>query len=121
MGITMTVFTIGAPLGGGWNARPVMRSISRSIRVMGYGLTIDLDPSPQPSPTRGEGAHRPSNLLNGINLICPVQSCLKKYFCSGLTQITSISLAVSSPRGAYRDRHGRGAGCGGRGSAKRVT
>src|ERR1700694_3247199 len=117
----MTVFTIGAPLGGGWNARPVMRSISRSIRVMGYGLTIDLDPSPQPSPTRGEGAHRPRNLLNGINLIGPVQSCLKKYFCSGLTQITSISPAVSSPRGAYRDRHGRGAGCDGRGSAKRVT
>src|ERR1700682_2163616 len=45
----------------------------------------------------------------------PVQPLLQKYFCSPLTQITSISPAVSSPTGAYRDRHGRGAGCGGRG------
>src|SRR6478752_2358160 len=28
-----------------------------AIRVRGYALTIDRDPSPQPSPTRGEGAH----------------------------------------------------------------
>jgi hypothetical protein len=69
------------------------------------------------------------DLLSRINLICPdgqishsaVQSCLQKYFRSRLTQITSISLAVSSPRGAYRDRHGRGMGCGGRGSVGRVT
>src|SRR5713226_4040533 len=49
----------------------------------------------------------------------PVQPHLQKYFRSGLTQIKSISLAVSSHRGAYRDRHGRGAGCGGRGSVRR--
>jgi hypothetical protein len=60
-------------------------------------------------------------------LICPtgipaigsgssaVQSHFKKYFCSGFTQIKSISLAVPPHRGAFRDRHGRGAGCGGRG------
>src|SRR5713101_5154947 len=28
-----------------------------AIRVRGYALSIDLNPSPQPSPTRGEGAH----------------------------------------------------------------
>src|ERR1700687_2810652 len=55
-----------------------------------------------------------SNFLKRFNLICPVQSHLQKYFRSRLTQITSISAAVSSHRGAYRDRHGRGAGCGGR-------
>src|ERR1700730_13829856 len=30
---------------------------SDAIRVRGYALTIDLNPSPPPSPTRGEGAH----------------------------------------------------------------
>jgi hypothetical protein len=43
----------------------------------------------------------------GINLIPPVQSHLRKYFRSLLTQITFISLAVLSHRGAFRDRHGR--------------
>jgi hypothetical protein len=50
----------------------------------------------------------------------PVQPPLQKYFCSRLTQITSISPAVLSHRGAARDRHERGAGCGGRGSVGRV-
>src|SRR4030088_1657443 len=45
----------------------------------------------------------------------PVQSHFQKYFPPRLTQINSISPAVLSPRGAYRDRHGRGMGCGGRG------
>jgi hypothetical protein len=56
------------------------------------------------------------DLLKRINLILPVQSHFQKYFRSRLTQIKSISLAVLSSRGAYRDRHGRGVGCGGRGS-----
>ena len=43
-----------------------------------------------------------------------VQSPIKKYFRSFLTQITCISLAVPSHRGAARDRHERGAGCDGR-------
>jgi hypothetical protein len=55
------------------------------------------------------------NLLNRINLMLAVQSRLQKYFRSRLTQITCISLAVSSHMRAYRDRHGRGAGCDGRG------
>jgi hypothetical protein len=64
---------------------------------------------------------RQRDLLRQINLILPVQSCLQKDIRSRLTQIKSISLAVPSPRGAYRDRHGRGMGCGGRGSVGRVT
>src|ERR1700730_5379377 len=47
------------------------------------------------------------DLLKRINLICPVQSHLQKYFCFCLTQITSISPAIPSHRGAFRDRHGR--------------
>ena len=43
----------------------------------------------------------------GINLICPVQSRLQKYFRFRLAQITSISIAVPAHRGAFRDRHGR--------------
>jgi hypothetical protein len=60
------------------------------------------------------------DLLSRINLMLAVQSCLKKYFLSRLTQITFITRAVLSHRGAYRDRHGRGAGCGGRGSVGRA-
>jgi hypothetical protein len=56
-------------------------------------------------------------LLNDLKLIWVVQSHLQKYTASRLPQITSISPAVSSHRGAARDRHGRGAGCGGRGGA----
>jgi hypothetical protein len=50
-----------------------------------------------------------------------VQPHFQKYFSSRSTQIKSISLTVSSLTGAYRDRHGRGAGCGGRGSLRRAT
>src|SRR5947208_2929316 len=44
-----------------------------------------------------------------------VQPLLQKYFVSRLTQISCISPAVSSHRGAIARRHERGAGCGGRG------
>jgi len=53
-------------------------------------------------------------------LICPVQPRLQKYFRSRLTQIKSITRAVPPHRGADRDRHGRGVGCGGRGSLGRA-
>ena len=46
---------------------------------------LSADPLGQPA------LRAPGNLLNRINLICPVQSCLQKYFHSRLTQITSIS------------------------------
>src|SRR5229473_5074347 len=44
----------------------------------------------------------------------------EKYFCSHAPQIRSRTLAIPSHRGAYRDRHGRGMGCGGRGSVLRA-
>src|SRR5712664_407485 len=47
--------------------------------------------------------------------------CSEKYFCSHLPQINSRTVAVSPTTGAYRDRHGRGMGCGGRGSVRRAT
>jgi hypothetical protein len=53
-------------------------------------------------------------LLKQIKVIWAVQSPLQKYFRSLPTQITCLSPAVLSHRGAARDRHGRGAGCGGR-------
>jgi hypothetical protein len=46
-----------------------------------------------------------------------VQSQLQKYIPSRLPQIKFRTRAVSSHRGAARDRHGRGAGCDGRGCA----
>src|SRR5229473_7688373 len=55
----------------------------------------------------------------GFNLFLPVQPHFQKYSRSRLPQIKSISPAVPPHRGAYRDRHGRGAGCGGRGSVRR--
>jgi hypothetical protein len=73
------------------------------------------------STTRPADCEQYGNLLNRINLICPVQSSLQKHSASHLTQISSRTLAVSLPRGAYRDRHGRGAGCGGRGGVLRAT
>jgi hypothetical protein len=53
-------------------------------------------------------------------LICPeqisVQPVREKYSASGLTQITPLFPAILPNRGAFRDRHERRAGCGGRGS-----
>jgi hypothetical protein len=54
------------------------------------------------------------DLSKRFNLICPVQSPRKKFPALPESQITGLSLAVTSPGGAYRDRHGRGMGCGGR-------
>jgi hypothetical protein len=63
----------------------------------------------------------PSNLLNRIKLFLPVQSGLQKYFRFGLTQIRCISLTVPSRQeGRIARRHERGAGCGGRESARRA-
>jgi hypothetical protein len=56
--------------------------------------------------------------LDGQITDFPVQPPLQKYSASRFTQITSISATVPSPRGAARDRHRRGAGCGGRGSVR---
>jgi hypothetical protein len=45
----------------------------------------------------------------------------EKYFCFHSPQIKSTTLASHPTRGAYRDRHGRGVGGGGRGSVLRAT
>ena len=59
--------------------------------------------------------HRQNNdFLTNINAIWLVQSGLQKHFCLSLTQIISIDGSSRSMGGAVRDRHGRGAGCGGR-------
>ena len=50
-----------------------------------------------------------------------VQPLLKIYSGFPKTQITSISVPFRPTRGAYRDRHGRGAECGGRGSVGHDT
>ena len=42
-------------------------------------------------------------------MIWVVQSCLEKYFASGIPQISGFIRPVPFPRGAYRDRHERGA------------
>jgi hypothetical protein len=111
-------------LGGGANAGP---------QALGglcnrYGLEMDLRSlvsrrkgTPPVLQRSSGGFIRQGDLLNRINLILAVQPCLQKDFCSRQTQIKSKSLAVPPHRGAYRDRHGRGAGCGGRGSVGRAT
>jgi hypothetical protein len=60
------------------------------------------------------GLRAQRDLLKQFNLIWVVQCFSQKYSGSLLTQITSISATVSPHRGAYRDRHGREAGCDGR-------
>src|SRR6267154_4957194 len=49
-----------------------------------------------------------------------VESPLQKYFTSPVGQIISTNSRCLTHRGAYRDRHGRGMGCGGRGSVLRA-
>jgi hypothetical protein len=56
-----------------------------------------------------------SNFANHINLIWPVQSFAQKHFSFVFSEIV-IDCPHSAPtQGAYRDRHERGAECGGRG------
>jgi hypothetical protein len=54
-------------------------------------------------------------LLSGFNFIWGVQIARKKYFVSQLPQIKRKIVTVPPPRGAFRDRHEREAGSGGRG------
>src|SRR5450631_819652 len=62
----------------------------------------------------------PTDLPDGLFLTWAVQSPLQKYFDFPPTQITSILPSSRPKRGAYRDRHGRGMRCGGRGSVGRA-
>src|ERR1700722_17631706 len=65
-----------------------------------------------------------ANLLNRFNLICPtglLADFVSSPFCKNILFFRipkSVYILRRPPhRGAYRDRHGRGAGCGGRGGA----
>src|SRR6266403_5412522 len=83
-----------------------------------------------PSLSEGDGFRR-AQLILRVHRFCltgqitscfpkwSVQPLLQKYFPSRLTQISSLSRAVLSHRGAIARRHERGAGCGGRGSVRR--
>ena len=62
----------------------------------------------------------PDGQISSCFASLPVQPLLQKYFRSRLTQIRCISKPSRPDRGAFRDRHGRGAGCGGRDSARRA-
>ena len=74
------------------------------------------DGKPGPTASTADRSAVPDGQISEL----AVQSHLRKYFRFRLTQITFISAAVPSHRGAYRDRHGRGVGCGGRGSVGRA-
>jgi hypothetical protein len=50
-----------------------------------------------------------------------VQPLLKKYSAFPKSQISLYPSSSRPTRGAYRGRHGRGTGCGGRGSVGRDT
>src|ERR1700722_13432395 len=66
------------------------------------------------SKQRANSKERPTRQITELADRGCVQPLLQKYFRSLLKQITCLSPAVLSHRGAARDRHGRGAGCGGR-------
>jgi hypothetical protein len=57
------------------------------------------------------------DLLKRFNVIWGVQIARKKYSVSQLPQIKRKIATVPPLRGAFRDRHEREAGCGGRGCA----
>jgi len=62
-----------------------------------------------------------SNFASPINLIWLVQSFAQKYFSFVFSEIM-IDCSHSAPtQGAYRDRHERGAECGGRGSCRQTS
>jgi hypothetical protein len=78
------------------------------------------DLNPECTPKQTSAGHCRSNMRGharraGFGVFGPVYSHGEKYFHFLSTQITSISAAVSSHTGAYRDRHGREMRCGGRG------
>jgi hypothetical protein len=74
-----------------------MRSMAKPPRLIQHPLAIRGMPRfARPSPPDGQISET------------AVQSLLQKYFCFHLSQIISLSGAVSCPLGgAYRDRHGR--------------
>jgi hypothetical protein len=62
-----------------------------------------------------------NDLPVGRALEKPVQYAREKYFASQPGRNIFMDSAVPPQLGAFRDRHGRGVGCGGRGSVLRAT
>ena len=73
-----------------------------------------LDPGLRALLERPSDLRAKSNFSSRIKLFLPVQPLPKRYSDFPKSQISFISAAVHPTRGAYRDRHGRGAGCDGR-------
>jgi hypothetical protein len=62
-----------------------------------------------------------SKFASRINADSTVQPFGEKYFPLPIGQIIFITPRHPAPEGAFRGRHGRGAGCDGRGSTERRT
>jgi hypothetical protein len=67
-------------------------------------------PAAQPRRERARPLRQKSDLLRRINLICPVQSPMQKYFGFSETQISAISLAIPSRKRGVGHRHERWGG-----------
>jgi hypothetical protein len=79
------------------NARPMINSAkSRVASLISWLRLFDGSKPAKRRSIRATGLRANGELLNGINLICPVQTHFQKYFPSRRTQITSISLAIPS-------------------------
>ena len=85
---------------------------SRATHLMIFSPRSGTDLAP-PKLAADNSADLPGGLSGDIR----VQPRLQKDFGFSEPQIRAICFAVPSHRGATRDRHGRGAGCGGRGCA----
>src|SRR6266513_175005 len=94
-----------------WYSRTPIRASCASCQL-NNGTTQEITEIPIAGRMHRVRAQR--NLLNRINLICPVQSHLQKHFRSSPKQITSLVAPSRPTKGAARDRHERGAGCDGR-------
>src|ERR1700712_1944826 len=73
------------------------QSISRALRQL-----VDFFVISRARPA-GDALRVWTILLNGINVICTVQSGLRKYFAGAVGQIRGIESRVSSHRGALRN------------------
>jgi hypothetical protein len=70
---------------------------------------------------RSPGRHSDSDLLVGLFCNLRVHPRFEKYSASRFGRSSFIDSAIPPLRGAYRDRHGRGVGCGGRSGTRRAS
>jgi hypothetical protein len=89
--------------------------ISLSVSHARHDLPVVVSACPvRQTLRRGKVVRAKPDLSSRISLFLPVQSHSRKYFRFRLTQISSVMPPSRPTKGAYRDRHGRGAGCDGR-------